>query len=120
MSRKNLLEFFRDYLGSSSEYLEYDNGFRRWSYSYSETAHAARLFAERLKQAGVRKGDRVLLWSESRPEWIFAFWGSLLAEAVVVPIGGEASAEFVAKVAQVVQPRVFAIGGDVRLDEGIA
>ena len=119
MSRNNLLEFFRDYFGSASEYLEYDNGFRRWTYSYSQTAHAARLFAARLREAGVSKGDKVLLWSESRPEWIFAFWGSLLAQAVVVPIGGEASAEFVGKVAQAVQPRVIAIGGEVRPDERI-
>src|SRR5438067_93541 len=118
--RKNLLEFFRDYFGSASEYLEYDDGFRRWTYSYSEAGDAARVFAERLRGAGIGKGDRGLLWSESRPEWIFAFWGSLLARAVVVPIGGEASAELVGKVAEAVRPRVVVLGDDVDLADRIA
>jgi long-subunit acyl-CoA synthetase (AMP-forming) len=75
MTRRNLLEFFRAYFDTDSEYLEYDNGFRRWTYSYSETGAAARMFAEHLRQLGIGKGDRVLLSSESRPEWIFAFRG---------------------------------------------
>jgi long-chain acyl-CoA synthetase len=114
MSRKNLVEFFQDYFSPRSTYLEYDNGFRRWSYAYCETAQAARVFAARLNRAGVRPGEKVLLWSESRPEWVFAFWGSLLAGAVVIPVGAESSAEFVGKVACVARPRVVALGEDVR------
>jgi len=120
MARKNLLEFFRDSFGLPAEYLEYDNGFRRWTYTYSDTARAAGAFADRLKEMGVSKNDRVVLWSESRPEWIFAFWGSLLAGAVVVPIGSEASAGFVRKVTNAVRPRVAVLGEDVPLDGGIA
>lgn len=117
MARNNLLEFVRDYFGRDSEYLEYDNGFRRWTYSYSETTSAARVFCERLKEAGISRGDRVLLWSDSRPEWMFAFLGSLLAQAVVVPIGAEASAEFAGKVMQTVEPRAVAVGENIRLGE---
>ena len=46
----------------------------------------ARGFAARLHEAGLRKGDTVVFWSENRPEWIAAFWGCLLAGVVVVPI----------------------------------
>ena len=120
MGRKNLVEFFHDYFSPRSNYLEYDNGFRRWSYAYCETAEAARVFAARLKAAGVRRGERVLLWSESRPEWVFAFWGSLLAGAVVVPVGAESSSEFVSRVADVARPRVVALGEDVRLDAEVS
>ena len=60
MARKNLLEFFRDSFGLPGEYLEYDNGFRRWTYTYSDTASAARAFADRLKKTGISKNDRVL------------------------------------------------------------
>jgi long-chain acyl-CoA synthetase len=120
MGRKNLVEFFRDYFDERSEYLEFDNGFRRWNYSYRETAQAARVFAARLKEAGVRRGEKVLLWTESRPEWVFAFWGSLLAGAVVVPVGAESSAEFVSKVARLARPRVIALGEDVHPESGVS
>ena len=48
-------------------------------------AAAARGFAGRLHEAGLRKGDTVLFWGENRPEWIVAFWGCVLAGVVVVP-----------------------------------
>jgi long-chain acyl-CoA synthetase len=116
MVRENLVEFFRDYFASPSEYLVYDDGFRRWKYSYAETARAARVFAGRLRRVGVAKGDRVILWSENRPEWLFAFWGILLAGAVVVPVGGEASLEFVRKVQAVAGAKLFALGAEVKGD----
>ena len=55
-------------------------------YSYAEVAAAAAGFAARLQEAGLRKGDTVLFWSENRPEWIAAFWGCVLAGVVAVPI----------------------------------
>ncbi len=116
MGRTNLVEFFQDYFDSPAEYLVYDDGFRRWKYSYAETARAARVLAGRLSRAGVAKGDRVILWSENRPEWLFAFWGSLLAGAVVVPLGAEASPEFVRRVQAVAGAKLFAVGAEVRRD----
>jgi long-chain acyl-CoA synthetase len=120
MSRKSLVEFFQDYFSPRSNYLEYDNGFRRWTYTYCETAQAAHAFATRLRTAGVRQGEKVLLWSENRPEWVFAFWGSLLTGAVVVPVGAESSAEFVGKVARIAKPRVIALGEDPRLEAKVS
>lgn len=116
MGRRNLVEFFQDYYKSPAEFLVYDDGFRRWKYSYAETARAARVFAGRLKHAGVGKGDRVILWSENRPEWLFAFWGTLLAGAVAVPLGAEASPEFVRRVQAVAGGKVFAIGEEIERD----
>lgn len=116
MSRDNLVQFFREYFTGGSDYLLYDNGYRWWAYSYLETSHAARVFADRLKEAGVAKGDRILLWSEARPEWVFAFWGAMLAGAVVVPLGAESSPDLVRRVWEIVQPKVIALGDDVSWD----
>ena len=116
MGRRNLVEFFQDYYESPAEFLVYDDGFRRWKYSYAETARAARVFANRLKHAGVGKGDRVILWSENRPEWLFAFWGTLLAGAVTVPLGAEASPQFVRRVQAAARGKVFAIGAEIERD----
>jgi long-chain acyl-CoA synthetase len=113
MGRENLVEFFRDYFTSDREYLIYDDGLRWWSYTRRQILNGAGAFAGHLKQAGVTKGDRILLWSESRLEWFFAFWGSLLADAVVVPIGAESSFEFARKIQMAVQPKVIALGQDV-------
>lgn len=116
VSRANLVEFFRDFSQWDAEFLVYDDGFRRWKYSYAETARAARVFAGRLSRAGIAQGDRVILWSENRPEWLFAFWGTLMAGAVVVPLGAEASLEFVRKVQSVAEAKLLAIGQEVRGD----
>ncbi|HLI82517.1 MAG TPA: AMP-binding protein [Bryobacteraceae bacterium] len=113
MDRENLLEFFRDYFTNDRKCLIYDDGYRRWSYTHREIQQGAASFARRLQELNVNSGDRVLVWSESRPEWIFAFWGTLLAGAVVVPIGPELSADFTAKVRAIVAPAAIAVGEDV-------
>jgi long-chain acyl-CoA synthetase len=112
--RKNMLDFFRDYFVGNREYLLYDDGYRRWTYSYRQIRDAAQLAAVRLREQGVRDKDYVLLWSESRPEWLFAFWGTLLAGAVAVPVGSEFSFDFVQRVGAVAPPKVVALGEDVR------
>jgi long-chain acyl-CoA synthetase len=47
-------------------------------------AHAA-LLAETLKARGVQPGDRVMLLSENRPEWLIADVGIMAAGAITVP-----------------------------------
>lgn len=120
MGRKNLLEFFDDYYEVRSECILYDDGYRRWSYSYAQVAHAAARFAARLQRAGIGEGEKVILWCENRPEWLFAFWGCLLAGVVVVPIGEGAPAEFVRSVQEIVQAQVIAAGDEPHLDSDFA
>jgi long-chain acyl-CoA synthetase len=110
MVRQNLAEFFWDYFVSPGEYLVYDDGYRRRTHSYSEVAESAFAFATRLQKAGVGKGDRIILWCENRPEWLFAFWGCVLAGIVVVPIGSDASADFVQRIQRIIQPRLILEG----------
>ena len=57
----------------------YDDGFRSRTYSYEEVGRAARGFAARLTSQGLVRGDKVVFFSENRPEWIVAFWGCLLS-----------------------------------------
>jgi acyl-CoA synthetase (AMP-forming)/AMP-acid ligase II len=51
------------------EALSWFNGFRTWKLSYRDTYDAIGRFASFLDSAGIRKGDRVLIWGENRPEW---------------------------------------------------
>jgi long-chain acyl-CoA synthetase len=117
MRRDTLLDFFHDFSARRGDFLVYDDGFRARSYTYSETAAAARAFAARLQMAGVGKGDKVLFWSENRPEWIIALWGCLLIGSVAVPIDYRASQDFLASVARIVDAKLLLVGDDVTPEE---
>jgi long-chain acyl-CoA synthetase len=113
VARDTLIDFFVDLSHARGDFLVYDDGFRSRSYSYAEVARAATGFAARLHELGARKGDKVVFWSENRPEWIVAFWGCLLRGIVVVPIDYRASPDFLARVARIVGAKLLLIGQDV-------
>jgi len=113
MRRDTLLDFFSDLAATRGEFLVYDDGFRSRSYTYAETANAARAFAARLQAAGIGKSDKVVFWSENRPEWIIALWGCILNGSIAVPIDYRASQDFLKKVARIVDARLFLLGDDV-------
>jgi len=111
--RETLIDFFRDLSHARGEFLVYDDGFRSRSYTYDDVGRAARGFAARLHELGLRKGDKVVVWSENRPEWIVALWGCLLVGVVIVPIDHRASPDFLARVSRIVGAKLIAIGQDV-------
>ena len=55
------------------------------SISWQESARQVAAFAESLKRIGVQPGDRVMLVSENRPEWLIADLGIMAAGAITVP-----------------------------------
>jgi fatty-acyl-CoA synthase len=61
--------------------------------AYGELQHDADALAGYLQQVcGVRKGDRVLLYSQNCPQWIIAYYAILRADAVVVPVNAMSKA----------------------------
>ena len=113
MRRETLLDFFADLAETRGVFLVHDTGFRSHSYSYSDVARAARAFAARLDREGLRKGDKVLFWSENRPEWIAALWGCLLQGVIAVPIDYRASPDLLRRVRAIVDARVLVLGDEV-------
>jgi long-chain acyl-CoA synthetase len=117
MTRRTLIDFFADVTGdaatSTAPFLVYDDGYRTWTWTYGELAAAARAFASRLRSAGIGAGAHVAIWSENRPEWIAALWGCLLEGVVIVPIDYRTSAEFLARVAGIVEAKAILIGDTV-------
>lgn len=62
----------------------------KWvSYSYRELRESARTVAERLHRAGLRAGDRVVLFSENQPEWCICYLGANLLGLTVVPLDAQ-------------------------------
>lgn len=55
-------------------------------FSYEELGKYARVCAQAFMQLGVTKGDRVALMMTNVPQFVFAYYGALLAGAVVTPI----------------------------------
>src|SRR6202140_2696385 len=54
--------------------------------SYGELRAASLRVAERLRDAGVRRGDRLAIYAENSPGFIYAYLGGLRASAIVVPV----------------------------------
>ena len=113
MARRTLIDFFDDLSRIGGEFLVFDDGYRTWSYSYAEVADRARGFAARLHAAGITRGQHVMVWSENRPEWVVALWGCLLRGVVLVPIDYRASADFLHRVAGIVDARAILVGESV-------
>ena len=53
--------------------------------SWAEAARQVCALAASLKRLGLEKGDRVMLVSENRPEWLIADLGIMAAGCVTVP-----------------------------------
>ena len=113
MTRTTLLDFFDDRVRSTSEFCVYDNGYRTRAYTYDAVRNAAGVFARRLGDQGVEPAQKVVIWSENRPEWIVAFWGCVLAGAVVVPVDYRASQTLLARIVRIVGARVVLTGDEV-------
>ena len=105
------LEIFRELAGK--EAVVYDNGYRRRSFSYRWLIEGSQAFAGMLQEQGCQRGDRLLLWSENRPEWLIAYWGCVLTGVQVVPLDYRSSWDFVRRVTTQVQAMVLVAGDQV-------
>ena len=83
----NLIELFfhqAQKQKSNSIFLEWINSKNNKSLTWSETEVAIWRFNKILKQY-VKEGDRCLLISENRPEWLIADIAIMLSGAITVP-----------------------------------
>ncbi len=120
MARDTLADFFADLSTLDGEFLVHDDGYRPRTFTYREIAAMARAFALRLRAAGVRKGDKVLIWSENRPGWIAALWGCILQGAIAVPLDYRISAAFLERVAKLTEARALLTGEEVSPPAGFS
>jgi long-chain acyl-CoA synthetase len=82
-----------------------DDAVRR--YTYGQVLESGLRAARWLCRAGVRKGDRVAILLENRPEWCFSYFGVLLSGAVAVPLDFQYRAEQVRYVLEQTAARVL-------------
>ena len=67
-------------------------------WSYSEVRRRSRLAAWRLRALGLQPGDRVLTWSPSTPALPAAYFGSMLARLIYVPLDSRMSPEAISNI----------------------
>jgi long-chain acyl-CoA synthetase len=109
-----LLDDFRRY-GREVAVVRYQGNRRRVA-TYGEIARLAGRFASLLVQRGIGPGDRVLLWAENSAEWIAVFHGCLLRGVLAVPLDAKGTADFAARVAADVAPKL-AVGDALLLSQ---
>lgn len=112
-SLTTLVSVFRMLEQKRGEFVIHDDGYRVRRFTYAQVTRAARAHAARLADAGVTRGDRMLLWGENSAEWLACYWGAVISGVVVVPIDYRSSAAFAARVAAIVGARVAVTGGEV-------
>jgi long-chain acyl-CoA synthetase len=120
MPRETLLDFFHDFAGLDDEFLIHDDGFHARHYRYNEIAAHARGFAARLREQGIGRDEKIILYGENRPEWIIALWGCLLEGVIAVPIDYRSSPEFVERIRAIVGARAVLTGDEPGLYDGEA
>ncbi|MDR1949998.1 MAG: AMP-binding protein [Spirochaetaceae bacterium] len=79
--------------------------FTTWSYSHY--AEECKRIARGLLAAGLRKGDRVALWAENRPEWMAIWMGTAIAGGIIVPIDFLVSENECANILQITKAKAF-------------
>jgi long-chain acyl-CoA synthetase len=115
----SLAAFFAEWHKNKGEFLRYEGDLSIGRLSYKEAAQAALGFAEHMRNAGIRKGDKVVFWAENRPEWVVALWACLLEGVVATPIDFLSSAAIVEKVAGIVDAKALLIGPGLAAPAGL-
>src|SRR5215471_7567135 len=81
-----------------AEAVLWTDGLRTIVWSYRDLRRHVAEFAATFEECGIRKGDRVVIWAENRPEWIAAFWGAVICGVVVVPVDYRFSPELLQRI----------------------
>ena len=86
-SARNLVELFlaRADLRGDAPFLWAKHGGKWHPQSWAEVTDKVCLLAEGLRGLGLKQGDRVLLVSENRPEWLIADFAIMAAGCITVP-----------------------------------
>jgi len=86
--------------------------FTRWT--YSQFGEECRRVARGLLAAGLVKGDRVVLWSENRPEWMAVWMGAAIAGLCIVPVDFLISEQECLNIIEITRAKAFFYSGRKR------
>ena len=99
------IDFIRYRAGKQREFL-------RWS--FARFGDECRRIARGLLDAGLVKGDRVVLWSENRPEWMSVWMGALITGIVIVPVDFLVTEQECTNIIKITRAKAFFYSGRKR------
>lgn len=111
--RADLLSYLYENASREDIAVSFRRRLRRSRWSYARLARTAFRFARELEGRGIGKGDHVVIWGQNCPEWVAAFWGSLLRGAVVVPIDERSTDDLVRRIVGEVDPKLLLYGSNI-------
>lgn len=82
------------------------------SLSYAELWDSGLRVAAYLRDEGVGRGDRVVLWGANRPEWVSAFFGIQMLGAVAVPMDVRSREDLLERIAGQTSPKHLFLGDE--------
>ena len=101
------------------EAVRFSNGIRTWVWSYTHLFERICAFSEVLKAKGIGRNDRVIVWSENRPEWLAVFWASVARGVVVVPIDFHSSWDRLRRIQAESKAKLLVHGARAQVDESL-
>lgn len=105
----NLNDFFRDRVSrfASRPAMGMRLRYRTLAWTWRELGARADSLAAALGEAGVGKGDRVLLFSPNLPHWTAAFFAALSRGAAVVPLNPQSPPEQLNRIMRACEPKAL-------------
>lgn len=80
--------------------------------SYIELSRKAKDLSDYLIEKGIKRGDRMAILSESRPEWGAVFFASMRSGATLVPLDIKLTATELVSILSDAEPRILFISND--------
>ena len=96
----DVLRFVADRHGDKTAIEMEHRGGVREEYTYRQLFEASRRAAEMFASRGVCRGDRIILWAESRPGWAVAYLGAACSGVTLVPVDPQTPFDELARVIQ--------------------
>ena len=75
------------------------------TFTFSKLQQRVQSFAGHLQERALQKGERVLIWSESRIDWMVAYLAVLQVGGVVVPLDSHSMEDFIIRIAQTTEAK---------------
>jgi long-chain acyl-CoA synthetase len=90
-------------------------GFRTRTWSYRDLADLVPRVARHFADAGIERGDRVVIWGVNRPEYGIAFLGALRIGAILVPLDVNSLPDFAEKIVRQTRAKAAIVSAQTRV-----
>jgi long-chain acyl-CoA synthetase len=88
------------------------------TWTYADLLDRANRVSAWLKERGVKRGDRIILWAPNSPLWVASYFGALRLGAIIVPLDIQSGADYVARVIDQTEPVLALLSKSIKSSLG--